>query len=255
MVSDEYRTPDPGDDDLLGLAAAADAPARTPSPELRARVMRDVAAHVLTTLRAGEGIWLPSPESSVATRLLYWDSADTAATRLVRLAPGHTLPSAMLDGMRTVYVVSGVIHSPGGTLESGEFAEEARPAQDWRARRPSTVLESSLSRRTGSGLRVAGSAQRAWQPLARGIRASTLMDAHDGREVLLIRAEPGAVLEGHDHEGVEELYVLEGSCMIEDLQLGVGDYHRAASASRHHATEAGPDGCLLYCSVHEKRAS
>ncbi len=254
-MSDEYRTSDPGDDELLGLAAAADAPARTPSADLRARIMRDVAAPAFTTLRAGEGIWLPSPESSVATRLLYWDSADAAATRLVRLAPGHTLPPAMLDGMRTVYVVAGVIHSSGGTLGSGEFAEEARPAQDWRARGPSTVLESSLSRRTGSGLRVAGAAQRAWQPMARGIRASSLMDEHDGREVLLIRAEPGAVLEGHDHEGVEELYVLEGNCMIEDLQLSVGDYHRAASASRHHATEAGTEGCLLYCSVHRKRAS
>lgn len=254
-MSDDFRTPDPADEELLGLAAAADAPARTPSAELRTRIMRDLAAYPLTTLRAGEGIWLPSPESSVATRLLYWDSADAAATRLVRLAPGHTLPPAMLDGLRTVYVVAGVIHSSGGTLESGEFAEEARPAQDWRARRPSTVLESSLARRTGSGLRVAGAAQRAWQPMTRGIRASTLMDAHDGREVLLIRAEPGAVLEAHDHAGVEELYVLEGNCVIEELQLGVGDYHRAASSSHHHATEAGPDGCLLYCSVHQKRAS
>lgn len=254
-MSDDYENPDPGDDELLGLAAAADAPVRAPSPELRARIMKDLAARPLTTLRAAEGIWLPSPESSVATKLLYWDSADFAATRLVRLAPGHTLPPAMLDGIRTVYVVAGVIHSTGGTLEGGEFAEEARPAQEWRARRHSTVLESSLSRRDSPGLHVVSAAQRAWQPVARGIRASTLMNAHGGREVMLIRAEPGAMLEAHDHDGVEELYVLEGNCMVEDLQLGTGDYHRAAAASRHHATEAGPDGCLLYCSVHESRAS
>lgn len=254
-MTDDRISPNPDEDaELLGLAAAAGAPTRAPSPELRARIMRELAERPFTFLTAGDGIWLPSPNASVATRLLFWDSADHAATRLVRLAAGHALPPAMLDGVRTLYVTAGVIHTPGGTLEQGDFAEEARPAQEWRARRPSTVLETSISRRETFGLRLVPAAQAVWRPLTPGIRASTLVSAHDaGREVLLIRAEPDAVLDGHDHEAVEELFVLQGSCVIEDQQLEAGDYHRAAGGSQHHPTRTGSEGCLLYCSVRDSR--
>jgi anti-sigma factor ChrR (cupin superfamily) len=252
-MTDDRVPPDSGEDaEVLGLAAAAGAPARAPAPELRDRIMRELVERPFTFLTAGEGIWLPSPNASVATRLLFWDSADHAATRLVRLAAGHALPPAMLGGVRTLYVTAGVIHTAGGTLEQGDFTEEARPVQEWRARRPSTVLETSISRPETFGLRLVVASQAVWRALSPGIRASTLVSAHDaGREVLLIRAEPEAVLQGHDHEGVEELFVLQGSCVIEDQPLEAGDYHRAAGGSQHHPARTGAEGCLLYCSVRD----
>lgn len=255
MTDDDAPLPSPDEGaDLMGVAAAAGSPSRTPSPDLRERIMREVAEPSFTFLRAGEGIWLPAPNASVATRLLYWESGDRVATRLVRLAAGHTLPPAMLDGVRALYVVAGVVHAPGGALEQGDFAEESRPAQEWRARQTSTVLEMSVARQEQFGLRLRTTAHTVWQGLAPGIRVSALVSAHEaGREVSLIRAEPGAVLDAHDHEGAEELYVLQGSCIIEEQHLEAGDYHRAAGGSRHRPATTGSDGCLLICAVRDSR--
>lgn len=235
-----------------GLASSR-APGREPPPELRERIMREAAEPSFVFLRSGEGIWLPSPNASVATRLLYREQTDRVSTRLVQLATGHTLPAPLLEGVRAIYVVSGTVHGQGSTLEQGDFAEEARPVQEWRARRPSTVLELSMSRRETYGLRVLAVSLAIWTPAGPGLRARTLVNAPDaGRELSLIRADAGAALEGHAHEGVEELYVLEGSCLIENQQMVAGDYHRAAAGSQHGpATTA--EGCLLFSASRDLR--
>ena len=256
MTQDDAPTPTPSPEEearLLGLAAAGRAPGREPPPELRERIMRAADEPAFVFLRAADGIWLPSPNASVATRLLYHEQTERVTTRLIRLATGHTLPAPLLTGVRAIYVVAGTFHGQGPTLEQGDFAEEARPVQDWRARRPSTVLELSIARRETYGLRVLPAAQAIWTSVGPGLRTRTLVNHPDvGRELSLIRAEAGAALAGHAHEGVEELYVLEGSCVIEDTPMAVGDYHRAAPGSQHGPAMTD-EGCLLFSASRDLR--
>src|SRR5271163_528554 len=47
------------------------------------------------------------------------------------------------------------------------------------------------------------------------------------RSMSLYRMKAGCVFPGHRHEGLEELYVLSGTLLVEGLPLGSGDYCRA----------------------------
>jgi len=203
--------------------------------------------------RSAEGIWLPSPDASVATRLLYHEPRERVTTRVVQLATGHTLPAPLLGGVRAIYVVTGVVHGQGTTLGAGDFAEEARPVQEWRARRPSTVLELSGSQPEAFGLRVLHAAHAIWAAYGTGLRARALVNEQGaGRELLVIRAEAGAEIEGPDHDGVRELYVLEGSCVLEHQALVTGDYHRAAAGVRPGPATTS-EGCLLFRATRDLR--
>jgi anti-sigma factor ChrR (cupin superfamily) len=61
----------------------------------------------------------------------------------------------------------------------------------------------------------------------------------------LLRCEPGAILPDHDHPGVEEAMMLEGSIRMGGLLLRAGDYHRAEKGS-HHVAARTEGGCLVY---------
>lgn len=84
----------------------------------------------------------------------------------------------------------------------------------------------------------------AWQELAPGLSMKVLFhDAAAARTTMLLRLAPGGALIGHRHLQVEELYVLEGSCLCAGEFLQVGDYHRAEAGTVHPVTSS-EQGCL-----------
>jgi len=84
----------------------------------------------------------------------------------------------------------------------------------------------------------------AWQELGSGLSIKVLFhDAAGSRTTMLLRLAPGGTLIGHRHPQVEELYVLEGSCLCAGEFLQVGDYHRAEAGSVHPVTSS-EQGCL-----------
>lgn len=84
----------------------------------------------------------------------------------------------------------------------------------------------------------------AWQELAPGSSMKMLFhDAAAARTTMLLRLAPGGALIGHRHPQVEELYVLEGSCLCAGEFLQVGDYHRAEAGTVHPVTSS-EEGCL-----------
>ncbi|HAP39086.1 MAG TPA: hypothetical protein DCQ94_04925 [Nitrospira sp.] len=84
----------------------------------------------------------------------------------------------------------------------------------------------------------------AWQELAPGLSMKVLFhDAAAARTTMLLRLAPGGTLIGHRHPQVEELYVLEGSCLCAGEFLQVGDYHRAEAGTVHPVTSS-EQGCL-----------
>jgi anti-sigma-K factor RskA len=84
----------------------------------------------------------------------------------------------------------------------------------------------------------------AWQDAGGGASIKVLFnDPVGARMTLLVRLAPGGTVAGHRHAQIEELYVLEGSCVCAGELLEAGDYHRAEASSVHPVTYS-ERGCL-----------
>ncbi|MBS0170897.1 MAG: cupin domain-containing protein [Nitrospira sp.] len=96
----------------------------------------------------------------------------------------------------------------------------------------------------GTGFTFVRSKGLAWRELAPGLSMKVLFhDAAAARTTMLLRLAPGGTLIGHRHPQLEELYVLEGSCVCAGEFLQAGDYHRAEAGTVHPVTSS-EEGCL-----------
>jgi anti-sigma factor ChrR (cupin superfamily) len=76
-----------------------------------------------------------------------------------------------------------------------------------------------------------------WRQMREGVLVKLLYaDRASGITTSLVRMEPGAFLPMHQHQGVEQFYIIEGDCSVRGEVLGPGDYHRAAAGSIHERT-------------------
>jgi quercetin dioxygenase-like cupin family protein len=237
---------------LGDLAAAALVPL-IPPPALRDRILAARRTPPFTFLHREQGIWLPSPDAPVAAKVLFAPSSDDAFTRLVRVSGGEDLPPAALAGRRTILVVTGEFRCGDASLGALDLVEEAVTGGTgdprWRATRDSLAVEFSETT-AGASRRFARAPEARWTGLMPGIAMRPLAGEPNGpRQIYVLQAEPGVELVEHAHGGTEELYVLEGSCLIEQTEMRLGDYHRAATGSAHRATLSGRDGCRLLVSV------
>lgn len=84
-----------------------------------------------------------------------------------------------------------------------------------------------------------------WQPVNEKVTMKILCaDKKRNQTTMLLRMAAGGTFPGHVHQGAEELYVLEGSCLSGGVKLNVGDHHRAESGSTHGVTTT-ETGCLM----------
>jgi quercetin dioxygenase-like cupin family protein len=96
----------------------------------------------------------------------------------------------------------------------------------------------------GKGFTFVRSKSLPWQDLGPGLSMKVLFnDSAGARTTMLLRLAPGGTLVAHRHPQVEELYVLEGSCLCAGEFLQVGDYHRAEAGTVHPITSS-EQGCL-----------
>lgn len=235
----------PDDPSLPEVLAAMGASERMPPPALRARVLGGIAPPPFTFARAHEGLWLACGPGGAEARMLFMDSGDRWITQLVRLPVAAALPAHSLGGARHLLVLAGTLASAAGILGAGGMVDEgAEGAATWRATEPAEVL---VQERADAGAMEATTRLPAmsWTPVGPGLRVS----ARPAAGVTLVEAEAGAELPPHAHDGIEELFVLSGSCTVEGQPMHVGDYHRAMAGSRHGVTTAGGEGCLLYTSL------
>lgn len=85
-----------------------------------------------------------------------------------------------------------------------------------------------------------------WQPLSQGVDMAVLWQNEKAkRQSLLIRMQPGAHYESHEHDDDEECLVIEGDLAFGDVLLKAGDFH-FAPAGRPHPAAYSPSGCLLF---------
>lgn len=96
-----------------------------------------------------------------------------------------------------------------------------------------------------------------WMPLIEngvnyeGIYVKTLrFDENTHRSpTILLKFEAGAAYPYHNHPAGEEIYVLEGSCIVEGTQLSAGDYLYTPPQYKHAVMSE--TGCLLFFVIPE----
>lgn len=86
-----------------------------------------------------------------------------------------------------------------------------------------------------------------WSPTSyAGIDVKVLVrDEATGLMTALFRWQPGAVLPDHEHAALEQTFVLEGSLVDEDGEVGAGNFVWRPGGSRHAAR--APHGALVLC--------
>lgn len=89
-----------------------------------------------------------------------------------------------------------------------------------------------------------------WQPLQEagidttGIYVKALRyDEHGRPPSILLKFEAGAQYPYHNHPGGEEIFVMEGSCTIEGVELYAGDYLYTPPGLKHGVRSE--QGCIL----------
>lgn len=237
--------PNESDELLEGALLPIISKAATPPASLRARILAALRPQTFAFVMRNEGPWLPHADAPIAIKELLADSRDRLATRLIRFQSAGALPQPPLAGRRALYVVNGSIAQSAerAPLGAGGFRDEY-PAQPWSAAGGTLLLEFSEHVAGPARERTIAGADAAWFDALPGGRVRPLEGGDDGpRSFLVLSMSPGSTLPSHPHHGVEELYVLAGSCTLDGRTLSAGDYHRAAAQSTHPDTQTLDDGC------------
>lgn len=98
----------------------------------------------------------------------------------------------------------------------------------------------------------------AWQPLIeQGIRYEGISvkslhydEVNERSTTILLRFEPGATYPYHNHPGGEEIYMLEGEAILENVTLKQGDYLYTPKGFKHSVTST--TGCTMLFVIPEE---
>lgn len=126
-----------------------------------------------------------------------------------------------------------------GQLQPLPFATKTLDSLEQRL---ASRIQTSIAKH--AGLRTVRSRDAGWQNLVPGIRYKPLWQSPFGNSVLIDFA-PGASLPVHRHNHLEEGFVLSGSLNVDDLELGIFDYH-VSPAGSHHGRIWSKNGGLAF---------
>jgi hypothetical protein len=254
-----------GDDDaareLVAFAAAGVALAGAegivpvaPPPGLRARLLDRIRQEQrFQFVRADEGHWgALDGDAAASGKLLFQGARRGERTRLVRLAAGDAGPALADAHDPALLVVDGELWRGDVRCGAGDFAQalSADDAPAWRAAAPTTVL---VVERAAAGSPLGTPRRRpvvradadGWRAVAPGTRVRPLAGgAGESADLALLEMAPGGLLPEHEHGGLEEIFILRGSCRAQGRSIRAGDYHRAAHGSEHEDTTTD-EGCLM----------
>lgn len=137
-------------------------------------------------------------------------------------------------------------------LESFRAVAEQLAFSAGRITPPASLKERLMARVAGEAQEGTGrdqftfvrTATLEWQDIGHGVSVKLLyFDPSGARLTTLMKMAPGSRYGGHVHAQVEEIYVLEGSCICAGRLMQAGDYHRAEARSTHPDT-VSEEGCL-----------
>lgn len=84
-----------------------------------------------------------------------------------------------------------------------------------------------------------------WRPTGLpGVQGCTLYaDKKNNRRTVLLNMAPGSYIPDHNHEGIEEVLILEGDLSVGPIPLKAGDYFRAQPDTKHGVPRT-EQGCI-----------
>jgi len=117
-------------------------------------------------------------------------------------------------------------------------------------------MEKSMS--TSMNDYVVRNNKKTWQPLfEKGIhyKGISVIPLHydevkERASTILLKFEPGATYPYHNHAGGEEIFVLNGTAILEDVVISEGDYLYTPSNFKHSVTT--DTGCTMLFIVPEE---
>lgn len=101
---------------------------------------------------------------------------------------------------------------------------------------------------------ITRTSQLEWTPLIEGnvntngiyVKILRFDEQQQRAPCILLKFEPGASYPYHNHPGGEEIFVIQGSCFINDTELHTGDYLYTAPGFKHAVrTRSGCELMLL----------
>lgn len=193
--------------------------------------------------------WVASPMQGVERMMLDRIGEEVArATSLVRYAPNTTFSPHVHGGGEEFFVLDGVFadehrHYPPGTYVRNPIGTSHAP----RVGDGGCVIFVKLHQfdpEDGTPV-VVETRTAAWpRPASSGMEELPLHRFRKER-VSLIRWAPDTEWPAHNHEGGEEIFVIEGGFRDEQGDYPAGTWLRLPHGSRHEA-RAGSEGALLY---------
>jgi hypothetical protein len=255
--------PDPIERELAPLLnelfAAAPADGAQPSPALRERLMKRLAAS-----RAAASVMWTARHARTSARAL---APGVHARALYRAAPaprrpGEPLRATLFDlaasstlpaiGDATVHrewlVVSGSATLGAEALSARDYRVEpaGTPAQALHSRDGALVFlrESDWPAAADDEPYTVRDRDAGWPEFAPGLRRRVLWQ-RGGQAALLYLAEPGAQVPHHTHEHDEECLMVQGELFLDDVLLQPGDYQLAPAGTAHRITETDT-GVVVY---------
>ncbi|MCX6856039.1 MAG: cupin domain-containing protein [Verrucomicrobia bacterium] len=185
---------------------------------------------------------------------------------LDELASGHALGALEPDEARQVKEL--LTHDAEVRREVAAFIDTAAaiaaaasprvtPSAEQRARilaavkaTPQKLPDISPLTELPAGYRLMAHSKEGWEESeVPGFRTKMLSTGpHPGYRMMLVSFDPGTTYGDHEHDGIEELYMISGNLQTEGRLLGPGDFMRGEMGTHHHESYS-PDGCvaLLIC--------
>jgi quercetin dioxygenase-like cupin family protein len=96
-----------------------------------------------------------------------------------------------------------------------------------------------------SGFAFARGNDLPWIQISPGIRMKFLHgDLSQRVRTALVEMAPNLLFPSHDHDGIEDLYLISGDAWVGDIPMRAGDYCRAPDGTTHDAVRSGASGAL-----------
>ena len=198
-------------------------------------------------IRPEDREWVPSPAGGVERCMLDRIGGEVArATSLVRFAPNSAFPTHTHGGGEEYLVLDGAFGDETGTFPAGTYVRNpigTAHAPDVKEGCTIFVKLHQFASDDDAAVTVDTKAASFGPGPKEGVSVLHLY-RHGDEHVRLIRFEPGAALDAHDHPGGEEVLVLDGTLFDEHGEYPTGTWLRHPTGFTH--APGSQAGCLVY---------
>ena len=191
--------------------------------------------------------WQASPSPAVWRKRLDLAGAAEASrvTSVVRYDAGASFALHPHPCGEEILVLDGVLADEHGNYPAGTFLLNPQGFSHAPFSKHGCVLFVKLQQYAGTDHVTIDTKSASWPDTdVPGLALMTLYEDGRGATIRLARFDPGCRVPAHDHEGGEELFVIEGELTDEFGSYPAGTWLRMADGSRHEPVS--PGGCTLY---------